>query len=83
MSSWWSTWVSAAPTHYICSKEGEGLRYEGIIDRLIVPRTGKKTFAGKTFSVAGPKLLNSLPNVMKQQKDIEISRRDLRTTYLN
>ena len=34
----------------------EGLRSETAIDRLIVPRTEKKTFADRSFSVVGPKL---------------------------
>ena len=34
----------------------KGLRSEAIIDRLIVPRTEKKTCADRTFSVVGPKV---------------------------
>ena len=34
----------------------EGLRSEAIIDRLIVPRSEKKTFTDRTFSVVGPKV---------------------------
>ena len=56
----------------------EGLRSETIIDRLIVSRTGK-TFADRTFSVAGPKLWNSLPNDVKQQKDIKHFKKSLKT----
>ena len=32
----------------------QGLRLETIIDRLLVPRTEKKTFADRAFSVVGP-----------------------------
>ena len=57
----------------------EGLRSETIIDRLIVPRTEKKTFADRTFSVAGPKLWNSLLNDVKWQKDIKHFKKSLKT----
>ena len=57
----------------------EGLRAETIIDRLIVPRTKKETFAERTFSVAGPKLWNSVPNDVKWQKDIGHFKKSLKT----
>ena len=57
----------------------EGLKTETAIDRLIVPRTKKKTFAGRTFSDAGPKLWNSLPNDVKWQKDIKHFKESLKT----
>ena len=57
----------------------EGLRSEAIIDRLIVPRTEKKTFADRIFSVVGPKVWNSLPNDVKLQKDIEHFKKSLKT----
>ena len=57
----------------------EGLRSETIIDRLIVPRTENKTFADRTFSVVGPKLWNSLPNDVKQQKDTKHFKESLKT----
>ena len=57
----------------------EGLWYEAIIDRLIVPRTGKKTFADRTFGVTGPKLWNSSPNDIKQQNYIEHFKNSLKT----
>ena len=57
----------------------EGLRSEAIIYRLTVPRTKKKTFADRTFSVVGPKVWNSLPNDVKLQKDIEHFKKSLKT----
>ena len=57
----------------------EGFRSETTIDRLIVPRTEKKTFADRTFSVSGPKLWNSLPNDVKQQEDIKHFKKSLKT----
>ena len=60
----------------------EGLRSETIIDRLIVPRTEKKTFADRAFSVVGPKVWNNLPNDVKSQKDVEHFMKSLKTHLL-
>ena len=57
----------------------EGLRSEAIIDRLIVLRTEKKTFADKVFSVVGPKVWNSLPNNVKTQRDVGHFKKSLKT----
>ena len=57
----------------------EDLRSDTIIDRLIVSRTKKKIFADRTFSVADPKLWNSLPNDVKWQKDIKHFKKSLKT----
>ena len=57
----------------------EGLRSEAIIDRLIVPRTEKKTFAVRAFSVIGPKVWNSLPNNVKTQEDVDQFKKSLKT----
>ena len=57
----------------------EGLRSEEIIDRLIVPRTGKKTFANRAFSVVGPKVWNSLPNHIKTEGDVGRFKKSLKT----
>ena len=57
----------------------EDLRPEAIIDRLIVPRTKKKTFADRAFSVVGPKVWNNLPNDIKSQKDVEHFKKSLKT----
>ena len=57
----------------------ESLRLEAIIDRLIVPRTKKKIFADRAFSVVGPKVWNSLPNNVKTQRDVGHFKRSLKT----
>ena len=57
----------------------DGLRSETIIDRLIVPRTEKKTFADRAFSVVGPKVWNNLPNDIKSQKDVEHFKKNLKS----
>ena len=57
----------------------EGPRSEDIIDRLIVPRIEKKTFADRAFSVVGPKVWNSLPNDVKSQKDTKHLMKSLKT----
>ena len=63
------------------SQKGEGLRSETIVDRLIVPRTEKKTFADRAFSVVGPKVWNNLPNDVRSQKDVGHFKKSL-TTHL-
>ena len=57
----------------------EGLRSGTIVDRLIVPRTDKKTFADRAFSVAGPKVWNNLPNDVKTPKDVGHFKKTLKT----
>ena len=57
----------------------DGIRSEAIIDRLIVPRTGKKTFANRAFSVVGPKVVNSLPNHIKTEGDVGRFKKSLKT----
>ena len=61
----------------------EGLRSEVILDRLIVPRTEKKTFADRAFSVIGPKVWNSLPNNVKTQEDVDQFKKSLKTHLFN
>ena len=46
---------------------------------LEVPRVHSERFGRRAFSVAGPSLWNSLPLVLRTQKDDERFRRDLKT----
>ena len=46
---------------------------------LVVPRVHSERFGRRAFSVAGPSLWNSLPLVLRTQKDDERFRRDLKT----
>ena len=46
---------------------------------LVVPRVNSERFGRRAFSVAGPSLWNSLPLVLRTQKDDERFRRDLKT----
>ena len=39
--------------------------------RLIVPKTKRKTFADRTFSVAGPRQWNNLPDHVKRSPSVE------------
>ena len=57
----------------------EGLRSGTIVDRFIVPRTEKKIFADRAFSVVGPKIWNNLPNDVKTQKDVGHFKKSLKT----
>lgn len=49
----------------------ENMRSSNKIKQLIVPRTTRKTFADRSFSVAGPKLWNDLPDTVKQCQTYE------------
>ena len=46
---------------------------------LVVPRVHSERFGRRAFSVAGPSLWNSLPLVLRTQKDDKRFRRDLKT----
>ena len=46
---------------------------------VVVPRVNSERFGRRAFSVAGPSLWNSLPLVLRTQKDDERFRRDLKT----
>ena len=61
----------------------EDLRSEAIIDRLIVPRTAKKMFTDRAFSVAGPNYGTVCRMISSSKKTSNISQRALRLTYLN
>ena len=47
--------------------------------RLNVPRTKKKTFAARSFSVFGPELWNSLPPLLRAIDDFKVFKKDLKT----
>jgi hypothetical protein len=56
-----------------------GLRSEDVYQRLEVPRTKRKTFASRSYSVAGPLWWNELPNIVKQSPNVDIFKRRLKT----
>lgn len=56
-----------------------GLRSESDYNLLIVPKMKRKTFAARSFSVAGPMLWNSLNNQLRLQHDHLKFRKDLKT----
>lgn len=56
-----------------------GLRSNKDHQLLIVPKTIRKTFADRSFSVAGPKLWNSLPNELRIEDNHEKFRKNLKT----
>lgn len=55
------------------------LRSCKIYKQLAVPRTKRKTFADHAFSVAGPKLWNSLPNTAKMADNYELFKQKLKS----
>ena len=56
-----------------------GLRSEAKNWIFIAPRTYRKTFASRCFSVAGPQLWNSLPDFWRTTKTLEKFKNDLKT----
>ena len=57
----------------------EGLHSEIDTTRLLVPRTSKKTFAARSFSVLGPQLWNKLPTrIRKIDKSVTL-KKELKT----
>lgn len=59
------------------------LRSEQIYDRLKVPKTTRKTFADKSFSVIGPKMWNELPNYVKESGTLHQFKFRLKATLFN
>ena len=57
----------------------EGLRSEKKYKELIVPRTKRKTFTDRSFSVQGPKWWNELPDNIKKSADTKKFIKQLKT----
>ena len=49
----------------------QGLRSNNMYRRLIVPKTKRKTFVDRSFSVAGPRQWNNLPAYVKRSPSVE------------
>lgn len=50
---------------------------------LDIPKTTRKTFAERSFSVAGPRIWNDLPKKIKQSQTYNDFKRQLKTFYFN
>ena len=62
------------------SKPGrQGLRSETDTTRLLVPQTGKKTFAACSFSVLGPQPWNQLPVDLRKIGSYARFKKELKT----
>ena len=61
----------------------QGLRSEQSYKRLVVPRTVRKTFASRSFSVFGPTLWNQIPNHLKELGSLDSFKKDLKTFLFN
>ena len=61
----------------------QGLRFERKIDRLIIPFTKYKTFAARSFALAGPTLWNCIPEGIKLSNSIEQFKSSLKTHLYN
>ena len=61
----------------------QGLRSEQSYKRLVVPRTVRKTFTFRAFSVYGPSLWNQIPNYLKELRSLDSFKKDLKTFLFN
>ena len=52
------------------------------LNKLIVPKTARQTFASRSFSVVGPTLWNRLPNHIKSSNSLELFKKTSRHSYL-
>ena len=62
-----------------CPQTIHTLRSKDIINRLVIPRTLRKTFASRSFSVMGLVLWNRLPNSVKHSGNVDIFKKNLKT----
>ena len=66
-------------TEYPYTERRQGLRSQHQERRLVEPKTKLKTFAARSFSCAGPKWWNRLPNALKTIKDVQQFKNRLKT----
>ena len=62
-----------------CPLTTHTLRSNNIIDRLVIPKTLRRTFASRSFSTMGPVLWNRLPRSVKGSGNIYIFKKKLKT----
>ena len=62
-----------------CLETRQILRSSSIKDDLVIPRTVRKTFALRSFSVVEPTLWNSLLNFIKDSSNVDEFKRKLKT----
>ena len=61
----------------------QGLQSEETYKRLVVPRTVRKIFASRAFSVYGLSLWNQIPNDLKELSSLDKFKKDLKTYPFN
>ena len=61
----------------------EGLRTNNAVKHLLIPRTYRKTFADRAFSVYGPKRWNQLPHELRTTKNLDEFKAKLKTYLFN
>ena len=62
-----------------CTKSGSGLRSTCDRTLLCVPFTKRKTFADRSFSMAGPRLWNDLPKTIRESPNLDCFNKHLKT----
>ena len=66
-------------TEYPYAERRQGLRSQHQERRLVEPKTKLKIFAARSFSCAGPKWWNRLPNALKTIEDTQEFKNRLKT----
>ena len=61
-----------------CLQTTHTLRSCTIMDRLVIPKTLRKTFTSRSFGIMGPVLWNRLPNSVKDSGNIDICKKKLK-----
>ena len=78
MHAWSGTWISKKNL-LVLHPNRRNLRSSMMSYRLIEPFTTRQIFAARSFSVAAQRLLNNLPNSLKDSSSIEHFKKGLRT----
>ena len=67
---------------YLYAERRQGLRSQHQERRLVEPKTKLKTFAARSFSCAGPKWWNRLPNALKTIENAQEIKNRLKHIFL-
>ena len=74
-------YLSNLLAEYPYAERRQGLRSQHQERRLVEPKTKLKTFTARSFSCAGPKLWNRLPNALKTIEDTPQFKNKLKTYF--
>ena len=79
LSSGVPKYLNSLLAEYPYAERRQGLRSQHQERRLVEPKTKLKTFTARSFSCAGPKWWNRLPNALKTIEDAQQFKNELKT----